>query len=537
MRKLATISSANSSSFLSFARILPALPLFRCSSKIQENYNAKFYRNFSTNAIEQQQCDYTRNYTTGLPSISCKDLSKKPKQDFSFSVAKHFLLDCLNKTPRMNLLCSPVSTSAILNMLIPGSKGETLDQFVELLGLKEEKLNKSSLRLLDVVKPFEGGNRPKVSFSNSVWVDQQHPLTQSYKEVLDGVHGAEVKSVDFMSKEINLWSRTKTEGMIKTILPETSYYNDTVMVLANALHVNFERSDETMDHVEAQCSLYYCGNYEGSEVLRMPFKQGKNVSEQDPRTFSMYIFVPSEKTDHVKKQNTSLSDYIQEMKVDAKAFQKKISRQKEEISDIVIPNFNIGNEISLSNIMQHLGLTLPFKGGQNELMKFVDSPFSDLLYVTDITQKNQIVTNKKGTSFSVVTYTTLNGPPHRLPPTPPKLKFEDLSGVVVSIGTMLSLILPFKGGQNELIKFVDSPFSVLLSVTDITQKNQIVTNKKGTSFSVVTYTTLNGPPHRLPPTPPKLKFVADNPFLFMIQEDLSGAVVSIGTMLSTSLSS
>ncbi|KAL2928472.1 Serpin-Z2A [Bienertia sinuspersici] len=520
MRKLAIISSANSSSFLSFARILPALPLFRCSSKIQENYNAKFYRDFSTNAVEQQQCDYTRNYTTGLPSISCKDLSKKPKQDFSFSVAKHFLLDGLNKTPRMNLLCSPVSTSAILNMLIPGSKGETLDQFVELLGLKEEKLNKSSLWLLDAVKPFEGGNRPKISFSNSVWVDQQHPLTQSYKEVLDGVHGAEVKSVDFI---------TKTEGMIKTILPETSYYNDTVMVLANALHVNFERSD-----VEAQCSLYYCGNYEGSEVLRMPFKQGKNVSEQDPRTFSMYIFVPSEKTDHVKKQNTSLSDYIQEMKVDAKAFQKKISRQKEEISDIVIPNFNIGNEISLSNIMQHLGLTLPFKGGQNELMKFVDSPFSDLLYVTDITQKNQIVTNKKGTSFSVVTYTTLNGPPHRLPPTPPKLKFvadnpflfmiqEDLSGAVVSIGTMLSLILPFKGGQNELI--------------NITQKNQIVTNKKGTSFSVVTYTTLNGPPHRLPPTPPKLKFVADNPFLFMIQEDLSGVVVSVGTMLSTSLSS
>uniref|UniRef100_A0A803LA53 Serpin domain-containing protein n=1 Tax=Chenopodium quinoa TaxID=63459 RepID=A0A803LA53_CHEQI len=422
---------------LSFARVLstsPLLSLLRNSSNIfRNNYNAKFYGTFATRSVGQhQERNYTkhskRNFTVDLPSLSPKDSSKKCKNDFSFNVARNILLDGLNKTPQENLFCSPVSTSAVLNMLIPGSKGLTRDQFVNLLCLKEEELNKSSMKLLDVVRPFKGGDGPSISFSNSVWVDKQCPLIQSYKELLENVHDADVKSVDLLcnaekvKEEVNSWSRTKTEGMIKTILPETLYYNDTVVILANALHFELENSDETlMDPSGAQRSLYYCGEFEGSEVLTMPIKGGKKIAGQDPRSFSIYILVPSEKTDLsngrslVGRRKISLSQFLEEMKMGTKVFQKK--------------------------------------AGKNELMRFIDSPLSELLYVTDVTQKTRIETNARGTSFSVVTYTTLNGPAHRFPAI----------------------------------------------------------------------------------TPSEKKFVADNPFLFMIQDDFSGAVVSVGTVLSTDL--
>lgn len=77
-----------------------------------------------------------------------------------------------------------------------------------------------------------------------------------------------------MKEEIDLWGRTKTKGMIKNILQETSYYNDTVMVLANALHFKFESSYEIVDLSKTQPLLHYCGSFDGSEVLRMPYKQG-----------------------------------------------------------------------------------------------------------------------------------------------------------------------------------------------------------------------------------------------------------------------
>uniref|UniRef100_A0A803MXX3 Serpin domain-containing protein n=1 Tax=Chenopodium quinoa TaxID=63459 RepID=A0A803MXX3_CHEQI len=426
---------------------------------------------FATRSVwQQQELYYTKhskcNFTVDLPSISPKDSSKNCKKNFSFNVARHILLDGSNKTPQENLFCSPVSTSAVLNMLIPGFTGLTRDQFVDLFCLKEKELNKSSMKLLDVVRPFKGGDGLSISFSNSVWVDQQCPLIQSYKELLENVHDADVKSVDLLynaeeaKEEVNSWSRTKTEGMVETILPETLYYNDTIVILANALHFELENSDETlMDPSGAQRSLYYCGEFEGSEVLRMPIKGGKKIAEQDPRSFSIYILVPSEKTDLsngrslVGRRKISLSQFLEEMKMGTKDFQKKVNRHKKEISDFSFPTFNIESEMSLSSKMQHLGLTLPFQAGKNELIRFIDSPLSELLYVTDVTQKTRIETNARGTSFSVVTYTTLNGPAHRFPAT----------------------------------------------------------------------------------TPSEQKFVADNPFLFMTQDDFSGAVVSVGTVLSTDL--
>ncbi|KMT00834.1 hypothetical protein BVRB_9g221090 isoform B [Beta vulgaris subsp. vulgaris] len=426
---VAKLIVSSSSRFLPFARALSTRPAFSLLTNVA--YHTFLGKSAVNSAVQQQQQrNYTANYTRNLPSIVCKDLNKKSHQDFSFNLAKRCLVDGLNSTSQKNLLCSPVSTSAIINMLVPGSKGETLDQFLDLLGFEEEKLNKSAMRLIDVVKPLNNvGGAPKIAFSNSIWLDQQYQLTQSYKELIKNVHNADVKSVDFLyqaddvMEEVNRWSRTKTEGMIKSILPETSYYNDTVMVLANALHFKLGSSDATVDSNEAL--MYYCGCFDGSEVLRMPYKQSNTtVVDQDPRSFSMYVLVPSnpsEENDDPRwgvtpiKQKKSLQEIIEEMKVDGKtAFEKQIKRQKVEISDILIPKFNLEN----------------------------------LLYVTDITQKSRIECNKGGISFSVVTYTTLCGPQHWFP-TSSKLKFvaenpfmfmiqEDISGAVVSVGTMLS---------------------------------------------------------------------------------------------------
>ncbi|XP_021862516.1 serpin-ZX isoform X2 [Spinacia oleracea] len=191
----------------------------------------------------------------------------------------------------------------------------------------------------------------------------------------------------------------------------------------------------------------------------MPYKQGKYVDGQDPRSFSMYIFVPSETntgllgnwSDSYGKKN--LLQFIEEMKVNGKVFEKQIKEQKEEISKILIPKFDLESNVMLSSTMDQLGLTFPFKAGKMELMKFLNSPVSELLYVADITQKSRIETSKGGTSLSVVTYTTLCGPSHRCSPVlPSKMNFvdenpfmfkiqEDFSGAVISASTMLSTSL------------------------------------------------------------------------------------------------
>lgn len=169
---------------------------------------------FAPQSVGQQQLyNYSHDNKcefTVKPSMSCKDSSKNPaKQD----VARHILLDGINKNPQENRLFSPVSASAVLNMLIPGSNGQTRDQFVDLLCLEEKELNNSSIKLLDAVRPFKGVGGPHISLSNSVWVDHQFPLMRSYKELLENVHAADVNSVDLLYK-VHLLSIHKFTDML-----------------------------------------------------------------------------------------------------------------------------------------------------------------------------------------------------------------------------------------------------------------------------------------------------------------------------------
>ena len=98
--------------------------------------------------------------------------------------------------------------------------------------------------------------------------------------------------------------------------------------------------------------------------------------------------------------------------------------------------------------MEELGLTLPFRASQTELMSFIDSPLSELLYATDTTPKSRIETDERGIARAVVTYATLSGPARQSQALPSKLKIvadnhfflitEDCSGSIISAGTMLS---------------------------------------------------------------------------------------------------
>ncbi|KAJ8419568.1 hypothetical protein Cgig2_020510 [Carnegiea gigantea] len=104
---------------------------------------------------------------------TCKELNNKCPQDFSFDVAKHILHRGLTNIPHENLLCFPFSVNALLNMLVPRSKGQTLDQLLEVLECgNEEHVEKPASR-------------------------HGSPLTRSYEWILRDVYESTVMAVDF----------------------------------------------------------------------------------------------------------------------------------------------------------------------------------------------------------------------------------------------------------------------------------------------------------------------------------------------------
>lgn len=108
----------------------------------------------------------------------------------------------------------------------------------------------------------------------------------------------------------------------------------------------------------------------------------------------------------------------------------------------------------------------------------------------------------------------------------PKWKFSyDFDAQVLMEN--LGLTLPFSTTDADLTEMIDSPIGDNLYIQRLLQRSCIEVNEKGAEAAAV---TLIG--YGCAPTPPrKANFVAEHPFMFMIRETISGAVIFTGAVL------
>lgn len=92
----------------------------------------------------------------------------------------------------------------------------------------------------------------------------------------------------------------------------------------------------------------------------------------------------------------------------------------------------------------------------------------------------------------------------------------------------LGVVLPFSGGG--LTKMVNSSVSQNLCVSNIFHKSFIEVNEEGTEAAAATAASILL--RSAMSIPPRLDFVADHPFLFMIREDLTGTIIFVGQVLN-----
>lgn len=117
--------------------------------------------------------------------------------NFSLEVAKRVL----DITSNDNMICSPFSISIILNTLVAGAEGKTLEQLLGLLDYQNvEEANAVASKLASVTRSNVNGDGPIVASANGVWLDKIYTLNSSFKELLQNAYKARVKVVDFHDK-------------------------------------------------------------------------------------------------------------------------------------------------------------------------------------------------------------------------------------------------------------------------------------------------------------------------------------------------
>ncbi|PWA75775.1 Serpin domain-containing protein [Artemisia annua] len=376
-------------------------------------------------------------------------------------VTKTLLDDAHNGFKNGNFVCSPFSLEIILGMLAAGAEGETLKQLLEFLGHEsiDELLTKSPTKILS-------GSAGDVDFTlaNGVWVDKKvEPVRSCYQWVLKTIYKAKATYVDFENqekrnevvKEINSWVRKETKGLIPKIAEKSDFNEDDLVVFVNALYFKgawyqpfipcltrnyyfhlINGKKVSVPFMTQYRRLGY-GCFKDYKMIQLPYKSGDQLSE-----FSMYIFLPHEKD--------GLQSLLEHFHSDDALFRGDFDLKWTTFDALLIPKFKISCTFKPQDVMQLMGLTLPFKSTNKELSGIVGMKglYDDMLYVSKILQKSFIEVDEEGTEATVVTSLGLSGGGPGPPPKPKPVFVadhpfmfmirEDTSKAVLFVGAVLN---------------------------------------------------------------------------------------------------
>lgn len=348
-------------------------------------------------------------------------LYKKPLNEDEQSVASsmqqlamRMIHEISNSKSDGNIVFSPYSMESLLSMTMNGTGGETRTEILNALGGNTDMMpavNSYNKKIKYHIQDYDILASSKIS--NSVWVQYDNPVYNSFVSTVSNLYDASVVGIDFHHKDaakaINDWSSKATEGLIDNIMQEDpgSYK----LYLANSFYMNagwiqsfqkkntkvetFTNADGTVSEVDMMNNIdsyrfLECADY---DVIRL-FLGGCS---------SMTVYLPHE--------GVSIEKCLEELTVDAWKVNYKNNEHK--YLDFKLPRFAVSQRWSMKGLAGKMGISSIFAD---------DADFSSLttgsVKMDDIFQDVKIEIDEEGCIAAAVSHgsmATVNGEPGTKP--------------------------------------------------------------------------------------------------------------------------
>ena len=327
--------------------------------------------------------------------VSCapkvQEDSVVPGSELGFSV-KVFRNALRQSAPDENVTVSPYSAGVALSMLAEGAEGQTRTELDNALGgclFRKAELG--------------DGDTVTVKSANSVWINDDFSVRNTYVDLLSKEYGAFADVMDFSDPStvhaINNWCSENTEGMIKGIVNKLT--PQMVMVLANALYFKapwenpFDPASTAADvfhgskgdaDIPFMNGTLTCGyvDYAGNTLVSIPYKGGR---------YSMYIMLPS--------KDIGVNGVVSYMSEGG--LKDVMSHVKNTRVRLSMPKFKVGSEMSLVKTLEAMGVRTAFTSAA-DLSGIARGPLS----VSDVYQKAVVDVDEKGSEAAAVTTVTVS---------------------------------------------------------------------------------------------------------------------------------
>lgn len=329
------------------------------------------------------------------------------EDDSSYGALQQFSYELmLENMDEVNPVLSPVSAYLALGMVGMGAGGETMQEFMEVMG---SNMPAVSDKLMGQYPQEQEG--VELTIANSAWVDQQLTPKQQWlsdmQEIFRGESYRGVLSSDAVMKQINSWCSENTRGLIPEMLVKP-LDADTRLALLDAIYFKgdwmnpfeavdtaerpFTREDGTEVQAETMskrgANLEYIHSDLGEGVV-LPY-QGDD--------FAYVAILPSEGTD-VRELYRQLTP---------QALAELLESKSTELCNLRLPKYEISFDRKLNDSLIEMGLAKAFDGGEADFSGLGDTEQGGSLYISLVQQKAVFRVDEEGTEAAAVTMVVTN---------------------------------------------------------------------------------------------------------------------------------
>jgi len=314
-----------------------------------------------------------------------------------------------------NYVFSPFSVVSVLNLLLLGATGNTLEQLRHALRypfeVDELLIHQQSGIQLDSLKQDRRGIN--VQIANRVFVDTGFSVEQEYRNAALDYYQARVEQLPFgrnssrAQSHINEWVDRHTAGKIRKLLEAPPQAN-TRMIGANVVYFNgawatpfnpqhtkqlkwhlTERDSTRTTMMFAQLDVPHASYpAEGFSALALPYEGGR---------YSMLILLPDEAGE---RPLASL-----ERTLSAARLRQVFADMRTTSLSVWLPKFKLEHSLALRDVLQALGATDLF---QESRASFGRMSADRQLFLSEVLHRAVIEVHEVGTEAAAATVTLVN---------------------------------------------------------------------------------------------------------------------------------
>lgn len=301
------------------------------------------------------------------------------------------------------VVVSPTSCAMALSMLLNGAEGDSYEEIAKALsleGFSNEQINSYNRMMLKVLAQKD--DRILLQIANSVWAADDFSYKCSFKRRLKRYYKVSPYRVDMSSMQtpdiINQWCSDATNGLVDKIIDSTD--PSVLMILINAIYfkgdwaVPFEKASSYEAPFYGQFStseLTFMNAYRDVPYYACDEFRMIELDYSDPN-YCMTMILPEE--------GVEIGEFLSQFSVEE--FNQGIASMGNKKTYITIPRVDCEYEIGLNNVLQNMGMVLPFTSAA-DLSRIAD----DSMFVSSVIQKCALKVNEEGSEAAAVTAITI----------------------------------------------------------------------------------------------------------------------------------